>query len=287
MTISTGSNRNLHCIIEGARPGEVLELSRLYLDDDLPKNSESRVLSICRRLLKKRTTNLVALVTYTEGGGYLYEAAGWQFAHHASTSKQLVVDGVAYYANRAVDQRFGTSVPDELRRRGHCVEERENRRQCYVCWIQEGRLARTRYTDAHPLEKEIQRLWSTAHQWLGWPGTETIRKSLHDGSNVIVWKRGKIVGAWLVSRLSTRPVFRGIGCVVDARHRGAGVGRELCERMQGLCEAEGRLLTFDVKSSNPAVAFWQRMGFRWMGFRYRGKDRERYERFVYIPRRKC
>jgi hypothetical protein len=47
--------RGARNLFEGASPAEVLSLCRLWLDDELRKNSESRVLAVACRLLAKHT----------------------------------------------------------------------------------------------------------------------------------------------------------------------------------------------------------------------------------------
>lgn len=59
----------------------VLELTRLYLVDEAPKNSESRALSMIRRFVRTWFPNIRLLLSYSdpEAGhsGAIYEADGW------------------------------------------------------------------------------------------------------------------------------------------------------------------------------------------------------------------
>lgn len=61
-----------------------LELRRMFCDDSLPKNSESRCLAISTRLLKAIFPNCRMLVAYSDLShghrGGIYKAAGWSFA---------------------------------------------------------------------------------------------------------------------------------------------------------------------------------------------------------------
>ncbi len=46
---------NAYALVEGAQPQDCLALSRLWLSDELPPNSESRVLGFTLRSLKRHT----------------------------------------------------------------------------------------------------------------------------------------------------------------------------------------------------------------------------------------
>jgi hypothetical protein len=58
-----------------------MELRRMYLEDDLPKNSESRILSICARIIYKLFPKVEMLIAYSDLSyghkGHIYKAAGW------------------------------------------------------------------------------------------------------------------------------------------------------------------------------------------------------------------
>ena len=56
---------NTYRLVDGASPSGCLTLSRLWLDDELPANSESRVLGVMLRALK-RSTNLKFLISYSD-----------------------------------------------------------------------------------------------------------------------------------------------------------------------------------------------------------------------------
>lgn len=58
----------------------MLELRRLAISEDAPKNTASRMLSVMRRLIRRKWPELVRLVSYqaTEHHeGTIYKAAGW------------------------------------------------------------------------------------------------------------------------------------------------------------------------------------------------------------------
>ena len=62
----------------------MLELRRMAIADDAPKNTASRMLSIMTRMIKKRWPEIVLLVSYqdTEShDGTIYKASGWVAAN--------------------------------------------------------------------------------------------------------------------------------------------------------------------------------------------------------------
>ena len=77
--ISAGS-ANLHRLFSGAKNLEVACLARLWLDDRLGRNSESRTLGIIFRQLRRYQSTIKAVVAYSdpEAGhtGTIYRGAG-------------------------------------------------------------------------------------------------------------------------------------------------------------------------------------------------------------------
>lgn len=289
VVFSVGS-RFIHTVVEGGRPGDVWELARLWLDDALPKNSESRVLAVAIRIVRRHAPKLKALITYTTKGVGLYKGAAWEQVPGRYGDRYCrIVDGVQFFSSRAVANQYGTINVDALRKLGHevIVKPGEHRTK-WIYWLHDrGRLSLEVEQHGHPLEKAVGKLFRQAPKWLGWPGTETIRHALQEESFAVVEDDdGTLLGCWLLTRLKTKPVFRDVGCVVDRAHRREGLGRRLAEEVKRMCDRENRLLTFDCKEANGAgIAFWRAMGFRATGRRKRGKDAEPYQRFVYLAKR--
>jgi hypothetical protein len=60
-----------------------LELRRMAIAPDAPKNTASRMLAIMTRLIKKLRPDLIGLLSYQDTGvhtGTIYKAAGWHIA---------------------------------------------------------------------------------------------------------------------------------------------------------------------------------------------------------------
>jgi hypothetical protein len=61
---------------------DFLEINRMALSNDLPKNSESRVLGICIREIKKQYKNIRAILSFADatqcGDGFIYRASNFK-----------------------------------------------------------------------------------------------------------------------------------------------------------------------------------------------------------------
>lgn len=62
---------------------KTLELGRMFLEDRLPKYSESRCLGVARRLILRDFPNVTRLISYSDINGMghkgtIYKAAGWK-----------------------------------------------------------------------------------------------------------------------------------------------------------------------------------------------------------------
>ena len=110
LTLGVGST-NAHRLVEGASPENCLSLTRLWMSDDLPPNSESRVLGIVIRGLR-RHTNIKFLVTYADPSqghvGTIYQATNWVYTGVSSAmSRYDVGDGKPRHS-RSLGHSFGT-----------------------------------------------------------------------------------------------------------------------------------------------------------------------------------
>jgi hypothetical protein len=69
-------------LVEGTLWNEMLELNRMAFDDYLPKNSESRCLSICFMLIKKNAPHIKWILSFSDGvlcgDGTIYRASGFK-----------------------------------------------------------------------------------------------------------------------------------------------------------------------------------------------------------------
>jgi hypothetical protein len=102
---------NAYRLVEAAIPADCLILTRLWLSDELPKNSESRVLGVVLRSLKRDTT-VKFLVSYADPSqghlGTIYQATGWTYTGPSqATPLYDIGDGKARHS-RSLSHAYGT-----------------------------------------------------------------------------------------------------------------------------------------------------------------------------------
>jgi len=100
-----------YSMVEGAKPEDCLTLTRLWLSDELPPNSESRVIGFAIRSLRKYTS-LKFLVSYADPAqghmGTIYQATGWLYTGLSSAMPLYDLgDGIARHS-RSVSHAFGS-----------------------------------------------------------------------------------------------------------------------------------------------------------------------------------
>jgi len=110
MTLGVGPS-NGHRLVEEAAPGDCLALTRLWLSDELPSNSESRVIGIVLRSLRGHTS-LKFLVSYADPSqghiGIIYQATGWLYTGLSEAMPLYDLgDGKARHS-RSLSHAYGT-----------------------------------------------------------------------------------------------------------------------------------------------------------------------------------
>lgn len=119
--VFTSGARQAHRLLAAARPQEVVTLARLWLSDTLPRNSESRVLGVVLRELR-RTTPWKLILSYAdpEAGhvGTIYQATGWLYlGKTAGETYVRLADGCLHHP-RSVYERYGSNRIGHLRATG-------------------------------------------------------------------------------------------------------------------------------------------------------------------------
>ena len=118
---------NVPSLVEGATADDCLALTRLWLSDDLPKNSESRVLGVITRALTKSTSVkfLVAYADPAEGVrhlGTIYQAAGWLYTGLSEAMPLYDIgDGVRRHS-RSLSHAYGTHSVKHFKNHGIAVQ---------------------------------------------------------------------------------------------------------------------------------------------------------------------
>ncbi len=119
--VFTSGARNGHRLLRAAAPQDVATLARLWLSDALPANSESRVLGIVLRHLR-RTTTWKVLLSYADPNaghvGTIYQATGWTYLGETPGEHYVrLVDGQLHHP-RSVYSRYGSNNIAHLRATG-------------------------------------------------------------------------------------------------------------------------------------------------------------------------
>lgn len=103
---------NVHRLFRDAEPAEVVCLSRLWLDDRCGRNSESRVLGILCRSLRRCQTTIKAVVAYSdpEAGhtGMVYRAAGFLYLGLSEAMPLYRLPDGSVHHSRSLGHSFGT-----------------------------------------------------------------------------------------------------------------------------------------------------------------------------------
>jgi hypothetical protein len=99
-----------YSLVEGARPKDCITLTRLWLSDELPKNSESHVLGIIISGLRKNT-GLKFVLSYTDPAaghiGTIYQSTNWIYTGFSSATPLYEIDGTIHHS-RSFAASFGT-----------------------------------------------------------------------------------------------------------------------------------------------------------------------------------
>ena len=102
---------NAPSLVKGAKANDCLVLTRLWLADELPRNSESRVIGIVIRSLRQHTS-LKFLLSYADPSqghlGTIYQASNWLYTGLSEAMPLYDLgDGVARHS-RSLSHAFGT-----------------------------------------------------------------------------------------------------------------------------------------------------------------------------------
>src|ERR671919_1526863 len=124
MTFGVGPT-NAYLLAEGVKPDECLTLTRLWLSDALPRNSESRVLGIVLRNLKHHT-RLKFLVSYADPGqghlGTIYQASGWLYTGLSEAMPLYDVGDGKLRHSRSLSHAYGTHSVQHFAKHGIAVK---------------------------------------------------------------------------------------------------------------------------------------------------------------------
>jgi hypothetical protein len=98
-------------LVNGATPDDAITLTRLWLSDELPRNSESKVLGIALRSLK-RDTSLKFVIAYSDPAvghlGIIYQATGWVYTGLSSATPLYDIGDGTLHHSRSLAHELGS-----------------------------------------------------------------------------------------------------------------------------------------------------------------------------------
>lgn len=104
-------------LVENTGWNDFLELNRMAMDNYLPPNSESRVISICIRLIRKNAPQVKWILSYADacecGDGTIYRASGFQLTAIKENSDIFLLPGgkkihsMSIKTNKRLMQQYG------------------------------------------------------------------------------------------------------------------------------------------------------------------------------------
>ena len=117
---------NAHRLVEGATRDDCLTLTRLWLSDELPRNSESRTLGVAVRALR-RHTSVKFIISYADPSqghvGTIYQASNWLYIGLSkATPLYDIGDGIARHS-RSLSHAYGSHSIKHFARYGVDVKK--------------------------------------------------------------------------------------------------------------------------------------------------------------------
>ena len=120
MTFGAGPP-NAHRLVDGSRPDQCVTLTRMWLSDELPHNSASRLLGIVLRALRRHTAIRFVLSYADPSAGHLgtiYQATSWIYTGLSDHMPLYDIgDGRARHS-RSLAHAYGTHSVAHFRRHG-------------------------------------------------------------------------------------------------------------------------------------------------------------------------
>ncbi len=138
ITLGAGPT-NVFRLVEGSQLKDSLTLTRMWLSDSLPRNSESWVLAKMIKELR-RCTSLKFLVSYADPArghlGTIYQASGWLYTGLSSATPLYDLGDGRQRHSRSVAQIMGTHSINYLRSAGlPATQIKQTPKHRYICFL--------------------------------------------------------------------------------------------------------------------------------------------------------
>ena len=129
-------------LVDGAEPGDCAALSRFWLSEALPRNSESRVIGVVLRAVG-RHTNIKFLLAYADPSqghlGTIYQASNWVYTGLSDAMPLYDLgDGVIRHS-RSLAHAYGTHSVKHFKAKGASIRTvPQSRKHRYVYFLDPG-----------------------------------------------------------------------------------------------------------------------------------------------------
>jgi hypothetical protein len=158
--MSFGSGpRMMHRLVHGATQKDYLVLTRFWMADEMPRNSESRFLGLVFKALRR--TSVRFLVSYADPAaghvGYIYQATNWIYTGQPST-RPLLSFGDRVIHSRSVNTVLGSASVRRLRGMGLDVRTVEQPGKHRYIYFLDKRWRKRLTVDPLPYPKEVPEL---------------------------------------------------------------------------------------------------------------------------------
>lgn len=94
-------------LVTNTKWNEMFELNRMAFDNYLPKNSESRCISVCMKLIKKHYPHIKWILSFSDatqcGDGTIYRASGFMLTNIKINKQILKLDNGSLIAKKTLD----------------------------------------------------------------------------------------------------------------------------------------------------------------------------------------
>jgi hypothetical protein len=119
IVFSAGVGRSANAYCRVCKPTEMIELTRLWLNDRVPKNAESQVIAVALRTLKKGRGRFRAVLSYADEQaghiGTIYQATNFYYMGASSPNSETIIDGTRV-SQRSLSSRYGTNKIGRLKK---------------------------------------------------------------------------------------------------------------------------------------------------------------------------
>ncbi len=113
--LSFGTSMNQSTPNKFSEHGGCMELNRMVMSDEEPRNSESRAIGLCVRWLKQFRKDVKWLLSFSDGKegnvGYIYQATNWKYLGYLLSDSFYDLDGLIMH-NVSVWHKYKEKHPD-------------------------------------------------------------------------------------------------------------------------------------------------------------------------------